>query len=67
VDETAAAKRDPDVRGASTHRFEEHQVAGFHVIQADCLTSLVLIAYFARDRGAMLCEYVLHKAAAVEA
>ena len=66
MNEFAAAERDPDMRCALRDRLEEHEVAWPDVIAVDVVADLVLLPNLAGQRHALLREYPLDEAAAVE-
>ena len=49
MDELVAADRQPDVRRAAADGFEEHQIAGSHVVAIDRVPDLELLADLARQ------------------
>jgi hypothetical protein len=66
MDELIFAHGNAHMRGTAADSFEEHEIARPNVVAIDWVPLVVLLADFARQRCAMLCEYPLDEAAAIE-
>ena len=66
VHELVSAHEDPDVRGGSAARFEEHEIARLQVLLADGAARPELLCHGARHADPASAEDIPDEAAAIE-